>query len=149
MRYLAVAALALVLSIPAAAQENDISAACDTKTLCPGVKGGGRILDCLGKNIESLDQSCLSTLGRQWLTRRMQEQAKRAAKGQAPAGAPPAGTSAPSPGAAPPAGTSTPAPQWCDFLASFSADALTLANCPKVRSASIHDRCRAVFESFS
>jgi hypothetical protein len=23
----------------------------------------------------------------------------------------------------------------------------TLANCPKVRSASIHDRCRAVFES--
>jgi hypothetical protein len=111
MRYLGVAALALVLSIPAAAQENDISAACDTKTLCPGVKGGGRILDCLGKNIESLDQSCLSTLGRQWLTRRMQEQAKRAAKGQAPAGAPPAGTSAPAPGAAPPAGTSTPAPQ--------------------------------------
>ena len=25
----------------------------------------------------------------------------------------------------------------------------TLANCPKVRSASIHDRCRAVFESLS
>ena len=43
MRYLGVAALALVLSVPAAAQENDVSAACDTKTLCPGVKGGGRL----------------------------------------------------------------------------------------------------------
>lgn len=92
MRYLGVAVLALVFNLSVAARANDISDACDTKTLCPGIKGGGPILDCLGQNINALNESCLSTLGRQWLIRRMHAQAKR----QAPASAPPAGANAPS-----------------------------------------------------
>ena len=96
MRYLGIAVLALVLNLSAAAQANDISHACDTKTLCPGIKGGGgRILDCLAQNINTLNETCLSTLGRQWLINRMQAQAKRGAPGQAPAGAPTAGSNAP------------------------------------------------------
>jgi hypothetical protein len=98
MRYLGFAILALVVNLSPAARADDIANACETKTLCPGVKGGGgRILDCLAQNINTLNESCLSTLGRQWLIRRMQAQAKRAAGGQAPATAPPAGTGAPAP----------------------------------------------------
>jgi hypothetical protein len=107
MRYLGAAMLALVVNLSAAARADDISNACETMTLCPGIKGGGRILDCLAQNINALDESCLSTLGRQWLIRRMQAEEKRAA-GQAPACACPAGTSAPAPGGAPPSGSTPP-----------------------------------------